>query len=193
MEVDFVDENAWKNKDIALAYQYTTGSSPAIEKDKATFNWTNELLELRYSDQTDASTQQWQFFKVKEKIDYVTNTEDTVPSQIIPVGTKATKPSVTKKGYVFEGWYTTEDFQTGTVTVNKGTPITSDKIAALLVPVEKWVTSDGQDWNIETDNVTANMEIHPVWKLNDPEVNLSAEGNVTKVHTGNSVKLIAEA
>ena len=48
-------------------------------------------------------------------------------------------------------------------------------------------------WNIETDNVTANMEIHPVWKLNDPEVNLSAEGNVTKVHTGNSVKLIAEA
>ncbi len=97
------------------------------------------------------------------------------------------------KRYVFEGWYTTEDFQTGTVTVNKGTPITSDKIAALLVPVEKWVTSDGQDWNIETDNVTANMEIHPVWKLNDPEVNLSAEGNVTKVHTGNSVKLIAEA
>lgn len=97
MEVDFVDENAWKNKDIALAYQYTTGSSPAIEKDKATFNWTNELLELRYSDQTDASTQQWQFFKVKEKIDYVTNTEDTVPSQIIPVGTKATKPNVTKK------------------------------------------------------------------------------------------------
>lgn len=66
MEVNFVDENAWKNKDIALAYQYTTGSSPAIEKDKATFNWTNELLELRYSDQTDASTQQWQFFKVKK-------------------------------------------------------------------------------------------------------------------------------
>ena len=82
MEVNFVDENAWKNKDIAPAYQYTTGSSPAIEKDKATFNCTNELLELRYSDQTDASTQQWQFFKVKEKIDYVTNTEDTVPSQI---------------------------------------------------------------------------------------------------------------
>ena len=39
MEVNFVDENAWKNKDIALAYQYTTGSSPAIEKDKATFKW----------------------------------------------------------------------------------------------------------------------------------------------------------
>lgn len=88
----------------------------------------------------------------------------------------------------------------GTVTVNKGTPITSDKIATLPVTVEKkgytvekWVTSDGQDWDIETDNVTANMEIHPVWKLNDPEVNLSAEGNVTKVHVGDSVKLIAEA
>lgn len=106
---------------------------------------------------------------------------------------KGNKTKCYQKRYVFEGWYTTEDFQTGTVTVNKGTPITSDKIAALLVPVEKWVTSDGQDWNIETDNVTANMEIHPVWKLNDPEVNLSAEGNVTKVHTGNSVKLIAEA
>ena len=84
----------------------------------------------------------------------------------------------------------------GTVTVEKGSPVTSEKLPTVEktgYTVEKWITSDGQDWDIENDNVTADIEIHPVWKLNAPEATLTAEGNITTVHIGDTVKLIAEA
>lgn len=84
----------------------------------------------------------------------------------------------------------------GIVTIEKGTPVTTEKLPTVEkagYTVEKWITSDGREWNIENDSVTADIEIHPVWKLNEPEVNLIADGNVTKIHAGDSVKLIAEA
>lgn len=86
----------------------------------------------------------------------------------------------------------------GTITVDKGTPITGDKLSTVNVEkkgytVEKWTTSDGKDWDIENDNVTADMEIHPVWKLNAPQATLGAENNITTVHIGDTVKLTAQA
>ena len=86
----------------------------------------------------------------------------------------------------------------GTITVDKGTPITGDKLSTVNVEkkgytVEKWTTSAGKDWDIENDNVTADMEIHPVWKLNAPQATLGAENNITTVHIGDTVKLTAQA
>lgn len=114
MEVNFVDEDAWKNKDVAFAYQYTDGTYPAVDDSKIKFNWTKDTLELKYNKDTNTSTQQWQLFKTKAKVEYVTNNDDTLAPDLVPVGTKVNEPTVTKKGHQFEGWYTTEDFQDGT-------------------------------------------------------------------------------
>lgn len=114
MEVNFVNEDTWKNKDVAFAYQYTDGTYPAVDESQMKFNWTKDTMELKYSKDDATSTQQWQFFKTKAKVEYVTNNDDTLAPDLIPVGTKVNEPTITKKGHQFEGWYTTEDFQDGT-------------------------------------------------------------------------------
>ena len=52
-----------------------------------------------------------------------------------------------------------------------------------------WKSVDGV-WDFETNTVTGNTELYPIWKLDKP-VNgaLEAEGNITTVHSGNSVTL----
>lgn len=114
MEVNFVDEDAWKVNDVAFAYQYTDGTYPAVDDSQMKFNWTKDTMELKYSKDDATSTQQWQFFKTKAKVEYVTNNDDTLAPELVPVGTKVTKPTITKKGHQFEGWYTTNNFQDGT-------------------------------------------------------------------------------
>lgn len=72
-----------------------------------------------------------------------------------------------------------------------------DKIKASDVPtvtkkgytLTGWKSADGV-WDFETNTVIANTELYPIWKL-DKTVNgaLEAEGNITTVHSGNSVTL----
>lgn len=52
-----------------------------------------------------------------------------------------------------------------------------------------WKSADG-DWDFETNTVTGNTELYPVWKLDKPVAGtLEADGNITTVHTGNSITL----
>lgn len=114
MEVNFVNADTWKNQDVAFTYQYTDGTYPAVNDSQMKFNWTKDTMELKYNKDDATSTQQWQFLKTKVKVEYVTNNDDTLAPELVPVGTKVTKPTITKKGHRFEGWYTTNNFQDGT-------------------------------------------------------------------------------
>mgnify|MGYP004509674049 CR=1 FL=1 len=114
MEVNFVYADTWKNKDVAFAYQYTDGTYPAVDVSQMKFNWTKDTMELKYNKDDATSTQQWQFLKTKVKVEYVTNNDETLAPDLVPAGTKVTKPTITKKGHQFEGWYTTNNFQDGT-------------------------------------------------------------------------------
>ena len=114
MKVNFVNADTWKNNDVAFAYQYTDGTYPAVDVSQMKFNWAKDTMELKYNKDDATSTQQWQLLKTKVKVEYVTNNNGTLAPDLVPVGTKVTKPTITKKGHQFEGWYTTSDFQDGT-------------------------------------------------------------------------------
>ena len=114
MEVNFVNADTWKNQDVAFTYQYTDGTYPAVDVNLMKFNWTKDTVELKYNKDDATSTQQWQFLKTKVKVEYVTNNNETLAPDLVPAGTKVTKPTITKKGHQFEGWYTTNDFRDGT-------------------------------------------------------------------------------
>ena len=62
--------------------------------------------------------------------------------------------------------------------------------------IEGWYTTadfqNGTKWDFDNP-VTEDITLHAKWELNKPTATLEAEGNITTVHTGKTVKLIATA
>ena len=164
MKLNLTNPDQWKTGDTVLSYKYTDGTYPKVDENKVSSSWSDTSMSLVYGDDTAASTQAWTFKR------------DTLDVSIKEKDGSA-------------------DY--GMITVNK-----NDKISWTQIPeavkktgyeISGWVKEDGSSWDLDNDAVTESMTVHPVWKLKNPEVTLSTEGNVTEIHAGQTLTLTARA
>ena len=82
------------------------------------------------------------------------------------------------------------------VEVNTGDKAEKPKITAKGKFISGWYTTEdfkeGTEWNFD-DPITEDITLHAKWELNKPTGTLEAEGGITTVHIGKTVKLKATA
>ena len=80
--------------------------------------YTDQAMTNRWDFENDAVTQDtmlyanWQNRFITRHITFTTNSENTLPAQIINSGLSLSEPQITKKGHTFLGWYADSEFQT---------------------------------------------------------------------------------
>lgn len=175
VRVIFKDADGNTAKDMYVMPNTKLGADelPTVTKDGYTFKYWKEgnsgkqwdFSQKEISEKLTVFVPEWSSDSKTYTVKYVTNSAVPIADKKVKEGDKTTEPQMSnsKKGYIVGGWYTTESFQ------------------------------DDTKWNFD-DPVMSDLTLYAKWELKQPtNISLTADGNVTSVHTGETVKLIATA
>ena len=176
LRVIFKDANGETTKDMYVLpnTKISEANLPTVTKDGYTFKYWKEgnsgkkwdFSQKEITEDLTVFVPEWQKDTTVDhfNVKYVTNSSESIADLKVAEGNKATKLQLSNP--------------------KKG------------LVVEEWYTTatfeEGTKWNFDHP-VKSNMTLYAKWMLKKPTGTLEAEGNVTTVHTGKTVKLIATA
>ena len=176
VKVTFKNDDGSSNKEVYVMPngKVKESNAPTLTKTGYIFNyWKNEkdgkewnFAQNEVAEEDIVLVPEWQKDTTVDHfiVKYVTNSSELIADLKVTKGNKATKPQLSNP--------------------EKG------------LVVEGWYTTatfeEGTKWNFDHP-VKSDMTLYAKWVLKKPTGTLEAEGNVTTVHTGKTVKLIATA